>query len=82
MSSGSVLFLLDDGETLRVAENDLKEVYELLWRLAAKPGAVSTAALLRRMSRMSEFSRTRVELTAPQSAALREAVALLNRESS
>jgi hypothetical protein len=82
MSGGSVRFLLDDGETLIVAEDDLRQVYELLWRLAPRPGAVSTAAVVHNALQLSEFARTRIELTTTQGTALREALALLGTERS
>jgi len=75
-------FLLDDGEPLHVAERDLRQVYELLWHLAPMPGAVSTAAAVHHAMQLSEFARTRIELTTAQSAAIREAVALLHTEPS
>jgi hypothetical protein len=78
MHSGSVSFTLADGKTLIVAEQDLKRIYNLLWELAAEPGAVSTAALVMDVSRQSAFARLPVTLTAPQSAALGKAVAQLD----
>lgn len=77
LPGGSVRFILDDGKTLTVAEGDVQQLYDLLWRLAPKPGAVSTAAVLHAAARQSEFSRRSYELTATQSALLREAVSLL-----
>lgn len=82
MAGGPVRFLLHDGETLIVEEGDLLHVYEMLWRLAPRPGAVSAAAVVHNASRTSEFSRTAIDLTAAQSAAMREAVALLRAEPS
>jgi hypothetical protein len=78
MQSGSVRFTLADGETLIVAEEDLRRIYELLWELVGEPGAVSTAALLMDASRLSEFARAPVTLTTSQSAALGKAVARLD----
>jgi hypothetical protein len=77
MHSGSVRFASADGETLIVAEKDLRRIYELLWELAGEPGAVSTAALLMDASRQSEFARRTIALTAAQSAALAKAMAQL-----
>jgi hypothetical protein len=76
--SASVCFTLDDGEPLVIADEDVDQVYELLWGLAHEAGAVFTAALLLEASRTSEYARTPIKLTPPQSAALREAVALLD----
>lgn len=80
MPGGSVRFTLDDGEMLIVAEDDLRRVYEELWRLAPHPGAVSAAAVVHTASHQSALSRIPIELTTTQSAALREAVALLEAE--
>jgi hypothetical protein len=44
VAEGSARFNLDDGETLTLAQGDLYQIYELLWQLAPKRGAVSTAA--------------------------------------
>ena len=66
---------LHDGETLTIASGDVERVYENLWRLAPKPGAVTLAGILIATSR----ARTGLhpdELTAPQSAIIREAVAM------
>ena len=76
--SASVRFTLDDGETLVVADEDIGRIYELLWGLAHEAGAVFTAALLIEASRTSEYACTPIKPTPPQSAALREAVALLD----
>jgi hypothetical protein len=77
---GSVRFTLADGETVIVEDADVPELYEQLWRLAPKPGALSTAALIRATTTQSEIPRTAIELTAEQSVMLREAVAQLRTE--
>ena len=80
MSGGSVRFTFDDGETLIVPDDDVRRVYDELWRLAPRPGAVSTAALVHAASRQSEFARRPIELTTTQSATLREAMERLGAE--
>ena len=77
MESGSARFTLADGEKLIVPDRDLRRIYDLLWELAAEPGAVSTAALLMDVSRRSEFAHAPITLTASQSAALGDAMARL-----
>jgi hypothetical protein len=77
MPGGPVHFVLDDGEKLTLAEDDLAQVYELCWKLAPKPGAVSVAALIRGATRASIVGAP-IDLDVPQSAAMREAVALLH----
>jgi len=78
MPGGPVRFTLDDGETLRLSEDDLLRVYEELWRLAPKPGSVSTAAVVHAARRQTDLYHAPIDLTATQSAMLREAVALLH----
>jgi hypothetical protein len=68
--------VLDDGGMLTLAEGDLKQVYELMWELAPKPGAVSVAVLIRGATR-AHLAGVPIDLDVPQSAAMREAVALL-----
>jgi hypothetical protein len=77
MPGGSVRFVLDDGAMLTLAEGDLSEVYELLWKLVPKPGAVSVAVLIRGATR-ADLAGVPIDLDVPQSAAMREAVALLH----
>lgn len=77
MAEGSVRFNLDHGETLTLAQADLDQIYVLLWRLAPKRGAVSTAAVIRGATRSGIFG-SPIELDAPQSAAMREAMVLLH----
>jgi hypothetical protein len=77
MPGGSVRFVLDDGAMLTLAEDDLSEVYELLWKLVPKPGAVSVATMIR-VSARSDLMGSPIDLDLPQSAAMREAVALLH----
>jgi hypothetical protein len=78
---GSTRFALDDGETLIVGGGDVGRLYELLWRDAHKSGAISLAALIHEASFQSESIRATIELTAPQSTSLREAMAELYLES-
>jgi hypothetical protein len=78
MVGGSVTFTLDDGETLSLEEEDLPGVYDALWALAPTVGAVSTAVLLKDTWRLHRSARRAIELTAPQSAALRKAMSLLH----
>jgi hypothetical protein len=78
MTGGSVSFTLDDGDMLRVPDEDLRQIYESLWKISHEPGAVSTAALVMDVSRLHPYARVPVALTAPQTAVLRKAVALLH----
>ena len=75
MSGGDVRFALHDGETMTIASGDVERVYENLWRLAPTPGAVMLAGVLVAQSRGATGLRP-VELTEPQSAVIREAVAM------
>ena len=75
--SASVGFNLDDGDMLVIPDDELHRIYAVLWELSAEPGAVSTAALVNEALRTSEFARSALELSAPQSAVLRQALALL-----
>lgn len=77
MTGGSVTFTLDGGERLVVPDDALRRIYDSLWEISREPGAVSTAALIIDMSRLPPYARRPVELTGPQSAVLRQAVALL-----
>jgi hypothetical protein len=78
MAGGSVTFTLDDGETLSVPDEALRPIYDTLWDLAREPGAVSTAALIMDARRLRPFARNPTELTTPQSAVLRKAMALIH----
>ena len=82
MPGGPVRFTLHDGEMLTVPEADLQPVYEQLWQIATTPGAISLAAVIRGVSRPEVRHGAPIDLTAQQSAALCEAVALLRAESS
>lgn len=77
MPGGPVRFVLDDGETLTLAEGDLAQVYELCWKLAPRPGAVSVAAVIRGVTRANIVGAP-IDLNVSQSAAMREALALLH----
>jgi hypothetical protein len=76
MPGGPVHFVLDDGEMLTLAQDGLSEVYELLWKLAPKRGAISLAAMIRVAVR-SDVMGSPIDLDETQSAALREALASL-----
>jgi hypothetical protein len=82
VSGVPIRFTLDDGELLVVPAAQLGQVYELLWLLAAKPGAISMAAVIRGATRDSARYSAPLDLTAAQSAALRDALALLPDEPS
>ena len=75
MSGEDVRLRLDDGELLTIGAGDVARVYENLWRLAPKPGALTLAGLLVAESRGRTGLRP-VDLTAPQSAVIREAIAM------
>jgi hypothetical protein len=75
---GPVTFLLPDGATVAVHEEDVQRVYNMLWDISGLPGAVSTAALLLYESRQASRYRPPVALSAAQSEAIREAVARAN----
>lgn len=77
MAGRAVSFKLDTGETLTVAREDLQRACSLLWGLAPKPGAASTAAIVHFVSRQAGLSVSPYELTATQSGMLREVLALL-----
>jgi hypothetical protein len=81
MPEGSVRFTLDDGETLIVPDDELRQIYDTLWERSREPGAVSTAALLIEASRLREALRPKIELTTSPSNALRQAVARLHAKS-
>ncbi len=76
----SIRFTLDDGETVIVVDEDPRRIYDLIWRLVPKRGAVSAAALIRATMSQSGFARTAIELNADQSGVLREAIAILHAE--
>jgi len=75
-------FTLNDGQMLVVPNDQVSQIYELLWQLAPKPGAISMAALLRSMSREPARYGAPLDLTAAQSTVLREAVVLLHDDPS
>ena len=81
MPGGPVRFRLDDGETLTLAQEDLAEIYELLWQFAPKQGAISLATVIRGATQ-SDVLRAPVDLDPKQSAALREAMALVHHQPS
>ena len=74
----SVRFLLVDGESVELRNDVLQDAYRALWDLAPEPGAVSTAALLMHEMKQAAVTRKTIELTAPQSAVLREAMSRLH----
>lgn len=67
---------LHDGEALTIADFDVQRVYENLWRLAPRPGAVTLAGVLVAASREHPSLRRPVDLTEPQSVIIREAIAM------
>lgn len=73
-SSDSVYFDLADGTALTVERDDIRRVYDELWRLSKVPGAVSTAALLLDGAGRHSRHRYRIDLNRVQSAALRSAI--------
>lgn len=77
MSAVPARFTLNDGEMQVVPAERLDQIYELLWQLAPKPGAVSMAAVIRSLFRESERYGRPFDLDRVQSGALREAVAML-----
>jgi hypothetical protein len=76
MPGGPVSFVLADGETLTLPERDLAQVYELCWKLAPKPGAISVAVLIRGVGR-TNIAGVPIDLDVHQSAVMREAVGLI-----
>jgi hypothetical protein len=69
-----VRLTLHDGETLTIADEAVWGVYENLWRLSDKPGAITVAGALIAASRQSLPA---LDLDGPQSAVIREAIAML-----
>lgn len=65
---------LHDGETLVIAGQDVPRVCDNLWRFAPVPDAVALAAVVVAES-LQPSIHIPLRLTAPQSAALRKAVA-------
>ena len=80
MNDPSIRFRLEDGEIVSLTGDEISRVYEQLWRLAPTPGAVSTAALVRAPTTRSELAHTVIELSAEQSAVLREALVQIQDE--
>ena len=80
MSARPVRFRLGDGEVVSLPDDDLAQIYELLWRLAPKLGAVSLAAVIRGVTRDPVRFGAPIDLTDSQSAALREAIGLLGSD--
>ena len=78
MAVGSVRFTLDNGETIIVPDDELRRIYESLWAMNHEQGAISTAALVMDVSRLSPYGPRSVDLTHPQSTVFRKAVALLH----
>jgi hypothetical protein len=74
MLGGDVRLTLHDGEAMTIAGGDVERVYENLWRLAPKPGALTLAGMLVAVSR--ERSGRWVDLTESQSAIIRQAFAM------
>jgi hypothetical protein len=78
MAGGSLTFILDDGETVSVADEELRPIYDALWALSSQSGAISTAALIMDARRLRPFARRPIALTTPQSAMLRKAMTLVH----
>jgi len=74
MPGGSLHFILADGELLTLAQGEVSEVYELLWKLEPQKGAISVAAMIRVAAR-SDLLGSPIDLDETQSEAMREAVA-------
>jgi hypothetical protein len=74
MAPGFVEFRLADGSSLMIEEADLRDVYDGLWNLSDRKGAISTAVLLVDEARKHDRYRQPVELTQTQSLILRQAV--------
>jgi hypothetical protein len=75
MRGGDVRLAFHDGEIVTIASGDVDRVYENLWRLAPRPGALTLAGLLVAESR-GKTGLYPVDLTEPQSALIREAIAM------
>lgn len=67
---------LHNGEILVIADEDVPRVCENLWRLAAVPDAIALGALVMAESLHPSVHIPRT-LTAPQTATLRKAVAMV-----
>ena len=78
MAGGSLRLALSDGETLTIEADEVERIYENLWRLAPKPGAVALAGVLAATSRDSAtaLGSRSVELTERETAVIREAMAI------
>jgi hypothetical protein len=76
MPPSAVRFILNNGETLSLVEDEIGQVYGLLRKLAPRPGSVETASVIHGAWR-SDFRVAPIDLNNQQSAALREAISLL-----
>jgi hypothetical protein len=76
MSGGEVRLTLHDGEVVIIASGDVSRVYENLWRLAPKPGALTMAGVLVAESRGQLKRGYPLDLTEAQSEIMREAIAM------
>ena len=74
MAPDFVEFRLADGSSLIIEEADLRHVYDALWNLSDRKGAISAAVLLVDEARKQDRYRQPVELTHTQSLVLRQAV--------
>jgi hypothetical protein len=70
-----VRLTLHDGEMLTIARRDVSRVCENLWQLAPNPDAVALAAVVTAESRGFSLHLP-LRLTGPQSALMRQAVAM------
>jgi hypothetical protein len=73
-SSGVIDFRLSDGTSLRVQDEELRQIYEALWDLSDLPGAISTAAMLMHEGNRSARFRHPIELNVAQGDVLRQAL--------
>jgi hypothetical protein len=75
LSSSDVIdFRLSDGTSLRVQDEQLRQIYQALWDLSDVPGAISTAAMLMHEGNQSARFRHPIELNAAQGDVLRQAL--------
>jgi len=76
MAGGSLRLVLFDGEALTVEADEVERLYENLWRLAPKRGAVALAGVLAAASRdrAAVLGGRAVELSERETVVIREAI--------
>jgi hypothetical protein len=74
-----VEFTLDDGSEVAIDEAEVAELYDQLWLLVPRPGAVTVAAKLKHHQAWPSASDGYQRLDARESAALIEALNRMNR---